>query len=162
MVDGEWQTGPNFIQQFKPELYYGVAPLPYPKDHPERQNTSVLEGTVAMIPSGSPNQAAAADLLAWMMSPQVLADEMVANFNLPTTKASAEDPRFHDNEKFGIFLNLMGDPNASTGVYTAVNTEVNTALGQIEEQVLHAGADPMPLLEEAQTQLQPKLDATLQ
>ena len=114
-----------------------------------------------MIPSGSPNQAAAADLLAWMMSPQVLADEMVANFNLPSTKSAAEDPRFHDNEKFGVFMNLMSDPNASTGIYTAVNSEVNTALGQIEEQVLHAGADPMPLLQEAQDALQPKLDATL-
>ena len=35
-------------------------------------------------------------------------------------------------------------------------------MGQIEEQVLHAGADPMPLLEEAQADLQPKLDAALQ
>ncbi|MBI1259774.1 MAG: extracellular solute-binding protein [Chloroflexi bacterium] len=162
MVDGEWQTGPNFISQYKPELYYGVAPFPAPKDHPELANTSVLEGTVVMIPSGTPNKAAAADLLAWMMSPQVLADEMVANFNLPSTKSAAEDPRFHDNEKFGVFMDLMNDPNASTGIYTALNSEVNTALGSIEEQVLHAGSDPLPLLQEAQDQLQPKLDATLQ
>jgi multiple sugar transport system substrate-binding protein len=161
MVDGEWQTGPNFIQQFKPELFYGVAPFPYPKDHPERANTSVLEGTVAMIPSGSPNQEAAADLLAWMMSSQTLADEMVANFNLPTTKASAEDSRFHESPKFEVFLNLMNDPNATTGIYTAINSEVDTALGQIEEQVLHAGADPMPLLKDTQDQLQPKLDESL-
>ncbi|MBZ0304099.1 MAG: ABC transporter substrate-binding protein [Anaerolineae bacterium] len=159
MVDGEWQTGPNFIQQFKPELYYGVAPFPYPTDHPERQNTSVLEGSVAMIPSGVANPQAAADLLAWMMSSETLADEMVANYNLPTTGAAAADPRFHENAKFETFLNLMNDPNATTGIYTAINSEVNTALGQIEEQVLHAGADPMPLLEEAQAQLQPKLDA---
>ena len=64
-----------------------------------------------------------------MMSPQVLADEMVANFNLPSTKSAAEDPRFHDNDKFGVFMNLMNDPNATTGIYTAVNSEVNTALG---------------------------------
>lgn len=162
MVEGEWQTGPNFIQQFKPELFYGVAPFPAPADHPERANTSVLEGTVAMIPSGSPNQEAAAALLTWMMSPEILADEMVANFNLPTTMASAEDPRFHESEKFEVFLNLMNDPNATTGIYTAINGEVDTALGQIEEQVLHAGADPVPLLEEAQAQLQPRLEETLQ
>ena len=161
MVDGEWQTGPNFIQQFKPELFYGVAPFPYPKDHPERANTSVLEGSTAMIPAGSPNKEAAASLLAWMMSSDILADEMYANFNLPTTVESAKDTRFHENPKFEMFLNLMNDPNASTGIYTAVNSEVNTTLAQIEEQVLHAGADPTPLLEEAQAQLQPKLDATL-
>lgn len=115
-----------------------------------------------MIPAGSPNQEAAADLLAWMMSSEILADEMAANFNLPTTVASAEDPRFHESAKFEVFLNLMNDPNATTGIYTAINSEVDTALSQIEEQVLHAGADPLPLLEEAQAQLQPRLDETLE
>ena len=162
MVDGEWQTGPNFIKALKPELYYGVAPFPYPADHPEMKNTNVLEGTVAMIPSGAANHDAAAALLAWMVSPEILADEMYANYNLPTTKAASEDPRFHESDKFEVFLNLMADPNATTGIYTAINAEVDTAMGQIEEQVLHAGADPMPLLEEAQADLQPKLDAALQ
>ncbi|HVU10302.1 MAG TPA: extracellular solute-binding protein [Phototrophicaceae bacterium] len=161
MLDGEWQTGPNFISLYKPELYYGVAPFPYPADHPERKNTNLLEGTVAMIPSGSPNQAAAADLLAWMESPQVVADEMYANFNLPTTTAAASDPRFTENDNFDVFLKLMNDPNATTGIYSAIDSEVTTSIGQIEEQVLHAGADPLPLLQEAQDQLQPKLDASL-
>lgn len=162
MMDGEWQTGPNFISLYKPELFYGVAPFPYPAANPERANTNLVQGTVVMIPAGSPNQEAAADLLAWMLSPEVIADQMVANYNLPTTQASAQDPRFLENEKFGVFMDLMMDPNATTGVYTAINAEVITALGQIEEQVLHAGADPVPLLEEAQAQLQARLDESLQ
>jgi multiple sugar transport system substrate-binding protein len=36
MVEGEWQTGPNFIPALKPELNYGVAAFPPPADHPER------------------------------------------------------------------------------------------------------------------------------
>jgi multiple sugar transport system substrate-binding protein len=162
MLDGEWQTGPNFISLYKPELFYGVAPFPYPADNPERANTSLVQGTVAMIPAGSPNQEAAADLLAWMMTPEILADEMVANYNLPTTESSAQDPRFLENDKFVVFMDLMADPNATTGVYTAINAEIITALGQIEEQVLHAGADPVPLLEEAQAALQARLDETLE
>jgi multiple sugar transport system substrate-binding protein len=158
MVEGEWQTGPNFIQNFKPELFYGVAPFPYPEAHPERANTNLLEGTVAMIPAGVADKEAAASLLAWMMSPEILAEEMVANYNLPTSNAAAADPRFHENEKFEVFLNLMADPNATTGIYTSINGEVNTALEQIEEQVLSAGADPVPLLEAAQAELQARLD----
>jgi multiple sugar transport system substrate-binding protein len=160
MVDGEWQTGVNFIQQFKPELNYGVAPFPHPADFPERQNTNLLEGSVAMIPRGWTKKLLA--LLAWMVSPEILAEEMVANFNLPTTKKAAEDPRFHENEKFVVFLDLMADLNATTGIYTAINQEMDTALGQIEEQVLHAGADPLPLLEEAQATLQAQLDEVLE
>ena len=158
MVDGEWQTGPNFIQNFKPELFYGVAPFPYPEANPERANTNLLQGTVAMIPAGVADKEAAASLLAWMMSPEILAEEMVANYNLPTSNAAAADARFHENEKFEIFLNLMADPNATTGIYTSINGEVNTALAQIEEQVLSAGADPVPLLEAAQADLQARLD----
>lgn len=161
MVDGEWQTGPNFISQFKPELAYGVAPFPHPKDKPEMARTNLLEGTVAMIPSGVQDKEAAARLLAWMMSPEILAEEMIANYNLPTSNAAAADPRFHESAKFEVFLSLMADPNATTGIYTAINAEVETALGQIEEQVLHAGADPLPLLEEAQAALQAQLDAAL-
>ena len=160
-VEGEWQPGPNFIQNYAPELYYGVAPLPPPAASPERANTNMVGGTVAMIPSGVEDKEAAWDLLAWMVSPEILAEEMVVNFNLPTSGEAAKDPRFHENEKFEVFLDLMADPNAHATVVTPINAEVETALGQIEEQVLHACADPLPLLEEAQARLQPELDAAL-
>jgi multiple sugar transport system substrate-binding protein len=161
MVDGEWQTGPNFISNFKPELNYGVAPLPPPASNPERANTGVVAGTVALIPSGVQDKEAAAKLLAWMMTPEIMAEEMCANYNLPTSKQAVDDPCFTENPKFVVFMDLLGNPNATHSIYTAINAEVNEALGQIEEQVLHAGADPLPLLEEAQTQLQPSLDETL-
>jgi ABC-type sugar transport system, periplasmic component len=161
MVDGEWQTGPNFISKFKPELNYGVAPFPYPKDHPERKNTNVLEGSVVMIPAGVADKEAAGKLLAWMVSPEIIAEEMIANYNLPTSKKAAEDPRFHESEKFEVFLALMADPNATTGIYTPINSEVYTAYQQIEEQVLNAGADPLPLAQEAEATLQAQLDEVL-
>ena len=162
MVEGEWQPGPNFIQNYKPELYYGVAPFPYPEADPARANTSVVSGSTVMIPSSAKNKEASAELLAWMMSPEVVAEEMVANFNLPSSATAAQDPRFHENEKFEVFLNLMGDPNAVAPVMSPINGEVSTALGQIEEEVLATCADPLPLLEAAQAELQPLLDAALQ
>lgn len=158
MVDGEWMVGPNFIGGLKPDLWYGVAPLPYPADHPERANTNTVGGTVAVIPSGVANPDAAGKLLAWMMSPEIVAEEMVANFNLPSSQEAAKDPRFLENDKFAMFMKLSSDPNATTQVFTGASTEINTELGQIEEKVLHAGEDPEPLLAEAQDKLQPILD----
>ncbi|MBX3014984.1 MAG: ABC transporter substrate-binding protein [Caldilineaceae bacterium] len=162
MVEGEWQPGPNFIQKFKPELYYGVAPFPYPAGTPERAGTTVVSGSVAMIPSSAKNKEASAKLLAWMMSPEVIAEEMIANFNLPSSAKAAEDPRFHENEKFEVFLTLMGGANATAPIMSPINGEVATALGQIEEQVLSTCAEPLPLLEAAQAELQPQLDAALE
>ncbi len=160
-VEGEWQPGPNFIQQFKPELFYGVAPFPPPASNPERANTSVVAGTVAFIPANVEDKEAAFDLLAWMMQPEIVADEMVANFNLPTSAQASEDPRFQENEKFVTFIELMNHPNAMAPILTPINAEVDTALAQIEEQVLLECVDPLPLLEQAQAELQPQLDAAL-
>lgn len=161
MVDGEWMVGPNFIGGLKPDLWYGVAPFPYPADHPERANTNLVGGTVAVIPSGVRDVEASGKLLAWMMTPEIVADEMVANYNLPSSKKAAEDPRFHEDEKFVLFMNLASDPNATSHIFTSISAELNTELELIEEQVLHAGADPEPLLEEAQAKLQAMLDKAL-
>lgn len=158
MADGEWQTGSNFIQKYKPELNYGVVAFPPPADHPERADTVVNAGTVALIPSGAKDKAASAKLLAWMMSPQIVADEMLANFNLPTSKKAAQDPRFQENPKFKVFVDLMSSKNAKGSITTLVSSEVATGLGQIEEEVLHAGKDPAPLLKEAQATYQAKLE----
>jgi multiple sugar transport system substrate-binding protein len=160
-VEGEWQPGPNFIQQYKPELFYGVAPFPPPAAQPERANTNVVQGTVAFIPANVEDKEAAFDLLAWMMSPAIVADEMVVNFNLPTSLQAAEDPRFLENEKFVTFINLMNDPNATAPIFSPINAEVDTALAQIEERVFLECVDPLPLLEAAQAELQPQLDAAL-
>ncbi len=160
-VDGEWQPGPNFISKFKPELNYGVAPFPALADHPERKNTATVAGTVAVIPAGAANKYASAKLLAWIMSPDIVAEEMSTNFNLPTSKKAANDPRFHSSQKFEVFLGLIGDKNSTYTLTSPVGTELSTELASIEEQVVHNGQDAGPLLKAAQAKVQPLLDKAL-
>lgn len=156
-VDGEWMTGPNFISKFKPEASYGVAPFPPPAAHPERANTAVVQGTVAVIPSGAANKDASAKLLAWMMSPSVVSEEFCFNANLPTSKKAAQDPCFTSNPKFQVFMKLISDPNAKILVTTPISLEFNDAWTLVEEKVLHTGADPKPLLDQLQAEFEPKL-----
>jgi len=156
-VDGEWMTGPNFISAFKPEASYGVAPFPPPADHPERANTAVVQGTVAVIPVGAKNKDASAKLLAWMMSPAIVAEEFCFNANLPTSKKAAEDPCFTSNPKFKVFTDLISSPNAKIIVTTPISLEFNDAWALLEEQVLHTGADPKPLLDQLQAEFETKL-----
>jgi multiple sugar transport system substrate-binding protein len=161
MVDGEWFTGDNFIGLFGPELWYGVAPTPYPADHPNLAEANVVAGTVVVIPQGVKSQAASGDLLAWMMSPDIVAEEMVANFNLPSSKKAAEDPRFLENENFARFMDLANSANATHHIFTPVSGEMFNELELIEQAVLHTGADPEPLLQEAEQKLQTMLDEAL-
>jgi hypothetical protein len=46
-------------------------------------------------------------------------------------------------------------------VLNPVHTDIQTELGLIFEKVAHAGADPEPLLKEAQAKLQTQLDQAL-
>jgi len=161
MVEGEWQTGPNFISKYKPELNYGVVAFPPPAGNPERAKTVVAQGTVAVIPAKARDKEASAKLLAWMLSPEIIAEEMVTNANLPTSKKAALDPRFSESPKFKVFVDLMASPNAKAMITTPISLELNDALGTVEEQVLHTGADPEPLLNEVQQKFAPMLEEAL-
>jgi multiple sugar transport system substrate-binding protein len=161
-VDGEWMTGPNFISAFKPEASYGVAPFPPPADHPERANTAVVQGTVAVIPAGAKNKDASAKLLAWMMSPEVVAEEFCFNANLPTSKKAAEDKCFTENPKFKVFTDLMASPNASNIVTTPISLEFMDGYGVAGvERVVHNGEDPKTVMDELQAEFEPKLQESL-
>lgn len=160
-VDGEWMTGPNFISAFKPEASYGVAPFPPPADHPERANTATVGGTVAVIPSGAKNKDASAKLLAWMMSPPIVAEEFCFNANLPTSKKAAEDKCFTQNPKFKVFMDLMASPNATYIITTPISLEFNDAYGVVLEKAVHNGEDPKSLLDQLQAEFEPKLQAAL-
>ena len=158
MVEGEWQTGPNFIPALKPELNYGVTAFPPPADHPERAGTIVNQGTAVVIPSGAPNKDASAKLLAWMMSPAIVAEEFCFNANLPTSKKAAEDPCFKElGDKFQVFVDLMSSENAFAVLTTPLSFELNDALGSAEEEILLTGADPKGLLDAIQAEFEPKL-----
>jgi len=157
MVEGEWQVGPNFIPALKPELNYGVAAFPPPADHPERVGTIVNQGTAVVIPSGAADKEASAKLLAWMMSPAIVAEEFCFNSNLPTSKKAAEDPCFKElGEKFQIFVGLMASENASAMLTTPISFELNDALTSAEEAILYTGADPKETLDAVQAEFDPK------
>ena len=158
MVEGEWQVGPNFIPALKPELNYGVTAFPPPADHPERAGTIVNQGTVVVIPSGAADKEASAKLLAWMMTPAIVAEEFCYNANLPTSKKAAEDPCFTAlGDKFKVFVDLMASENAYAMITTPISFELNDALGAAEEAILYTGADPKTELDAIQAEFESKL-----
>jgi multiple sugar transport system substrate-binding protein len=159
MVEGEWQVGPNFIPKLKPELNYGVTAFPPPAANPERAGTIVNQGTVVVIPSGAADVDASAKLLAWMMTPEIVAEEFCYNANLPTSKKAAENPCFQElGPKFQVFVDLMNSPNAYAVITTPLSFELNDALAAAEEAILYTGADPQATLDAVQAEFEPKFN----
>ena len=127
MIEGEWQ--PNFIRDAGVNLDYGVAAPPHPAANPERKGTVSVAGTIMAIPAGVKNPDLSAKALAFLQGPKPLADFMVNNKNLPTTQAAAADPRFREDAKFAVFMDLLAGPNAKSHTLTPINSEVNAAIG---------------------------------
>ena len=152
MIDGQWQASPDTLSQKEPQVNYGVAPFPPPSAHPERANTAVVRGPVLIIPAGAMDKEAAIQLLAWMTSPEILAEAAYANSLLPTSHTSAQDPRFQQIPNFKVFVDLLAHPNAKPAVTTPISLELNEALGQVEKELLYKGGDPVPLLNEVQAE----------
>jgi multiple sugar transport system substrate-binding protein len=160
-VDGEWQVGPNFIPQLAPSLNYGIAAFPIDTNNPDKEGSGVVNGTVAMIPSHAANKEWSGKLLAWMVSPDIVAEEFSFNANLPTSKKAAEDPRFAAIKGFDTFINIMGNPASQDWITSPIQQELTTDMGTAEEKVLRECADPKPLLDEIQAKYAPLLAESL-
>jgi multiple sugar transport system substrate-binding protein len=116
MVDAQWCVMSNGLSREELAETYGVAPIAPLSAHPERAMTTLVQGPVVIIPTGAVDKEAAAGLLAWMMSPQVVAEVAYDTSTLPTSRTAARDPRFHEIPYFQLFMDLMAHPNARPAV----------------------------------------------
>ena len=158
IIAGQWQAGLKGFSQEGGRVNYGVAPVPPPAGYPERANTAVVYGPVVFIPGGSVDKEITADLLAWMMSPEIVVEEALATASLPASRTAAQDPRFDQVPFFEVFMDLLAGPNARPAITTPVNQELHEALGQVEEKLLRGGGEPVLLLTEAQAELVSELE----
>jgi multiple sugar transport system substrate-binding protein len=160
MIEGEWQ--PTFIRRNAPNLNYGVAAPPHPAANPERKGTVVVGGTVMAIPAGVKNAELSAKALAYLQGPEPLATFMSQNGNLPTTGTAAKDPRFLEDPKFKVFLDLLAGPNAKSHVFSPVNSELMTVVGEAEENSFRDPAfDIKAFFDEKIPPIQAELDKAL-
>jgi ABC-type glycerol-3-phosphate transport system substrate-binding protein len=140
---------------------YGVTLFPAPVAHPERANTAVVRGPVVILPAGARDREAAGQLLAWMMSPEIVAEAAYANSVLPTSRTAGQDPRFQEMPNFRVFVDLMAHPNAEPALVTPIRAQLNESLGEAEAELLRKGGDPVSLLNEVQVELSRQSEAVL-
>jgi multiple sugar transport system substrate-binding protein len=116
MVDAQWHVLSNALSREELAGTYGVAPFPPPFAHPERAKTTLVQGPVVLMPEGAVDKEAAASLLAWIMSPEVVAEMAHATSSLPTSRLAARDPRFQEIPFLEVFMDLVAHPNARPAV----------------------------------------------
>lgn len=154
MVDGQWQDGSKYLSAFAPTLDYGVAPLPSPADFDEFRGSSLIQGPVMIIPAGAKDGDAAAELVAWLLSPERQA-EAAAAFDFLPSRISALD--FMTSAKYpnlAVFLSILNDKNTSAVVPLEGVREINRAVLEGERKVLHEALLPELFFSEVQNGLE--------
>jgi hypothetical protein len=111
-----------------------------------------------MLPAGAIDREAAQGLLAWMMSPEIVAEVAYDSAMLPTSRTAAQDPRFGGIPDYQVFLELVTHPNAGGAGPAPISRELNEALARVEDTLLERGGDAMSLLNEVQAELAPRLE----
>ncbi|MFC4452871.1 ABC transporter substrate-binding protein [Deinococcus sonorensis] len=84
-VNGQWHG--NYLKRYKPNLNYGVVPIPYPVGG--TPNATWINSNAWLVPKGSKNPEAALKFIAYMSQPEVSAKHADAVYNIsPITGAS--------------------------------------------------------------------------
>ena len=116
MIDGQWQVLSDTFSQENPKKNYGVEQVPLSSAHPEMADTVVVQGPVVFIPAKAMDKNAAAQLLAWMTSPEILADAAYTHAMLPASQTAAQDARFQNNPDLKLFIEILARSNTKNSL----------------------------------------------
>jgi len=160
MINGQWN--PYWAHEYKPGLEYGVAPIPAPRNRPDRRGTTWFGGNLFCIPKGSRNPEEAWKLLAWMQTPEaqyLFADTM---HGVPNVRAAMRDPRLRTGESwrplYGRFIDLALSPTAGHFPVLPVSGLYYTQLLDSLDMVLDGQKTPRQALGDVGVRVQRELD----
>ncbi|MEW5869536.1 MAG: hypothetical protein AB1894_09700 [Chloroflexota bacterium] len=98
----------------------------------------------------------AVKLLAWMMSPEIVAEISLANTMLPTSQTAAEDTRFQAIPYIDVFLDLLNNPSTRFIPLFSDSVKLNATMHEVEKTTLYEeNRTPKALLDEVQTEFTP-------
>jgi multiple sugar transport system substrate-binding protein len=162
-ISGEWN--PSWAYQYSPKTHYGVAPLPYAADRPDRAGTVWLVDNLFCIPRGAHHAKEAWDFLAWTQSAK--AQQMFAYtlHNVPNMRAELHDPKLRMGEPwrpyYARFLDLAGTANAATFPVLPVAALYSNEVGNAFEAVCYGSKQPAQALADVKRRVQPEMDKYL-
>jgi multiple sugar transport system substrate-binding protein len=146
VVQGPWLA--NVINQFKPDLDYGVAPIPVAEGlYREGEPIGLVESDVLMIPRNAPNKDAAMEFVAYTQRPEIVERLSTAHFK-NTTLASASEAfvKNHPNRGIAVFNAIANSPRGYLAARTRVWPEFKDLLDAAQQQIWSCEETPKEIL----------------
>jgi len=138
---------------FPEALNVGVSHIPFPSEAFERVGTFLFGGNTIIVPKVADSQRIIR-FIEWMISPEISAQIACGEKNYPANREGLRAPCFSDREDVEINIPFLESNNGYVRLSTPASSELETALGQLEKQVLSSGEDPGSNLELIQKQLE--------
>jgi multiple sugar transport system substrate-binding protein len=102
-VSGNWRVAQS--HRFKPDVKYGVVPLPGPEG--PAPYASWAGGWSWVVPSGVKDVATCFDIVNYICGPTGQDIYNKKTFHIPTNKKSAEDPFYRADPLHAVFMDLL-------------------------------------------------------
>lgn len=138
---------------FPEDLNVGVSHIPFPGDALDRTGTFLFGGNTIIVPKNVDSQKTI-QFIEWMISPEISARVACVGKIFSANREGLRDPCFSDRLDVGNYIPMLESTIGYVRLSTPASPELETAIGQVEKQVLFSGADPGPLLEQIFTQLE--------
>ena len=154
-VTGNWFT--NALQIYAPNVNYGVAKIPVPPGG--RENGTLLNSNVFMIPKGSKNVDLAAEFVKFSLSPEVNGSNFDQWRSIPVTDSKFDEVSWtkKGDASYKLERELANSANAGHPALTKISPQLSDELEALRDDVIYNDKDPKQLLQSLQDKLQPEL-----
>lgn len=133
------------IKRYAPELDFGVAPIPTPKE----RTTWSAGFNYEIIDNKDEKRAAAAwELMKYLTSPEVQVKIHESSGSLVSNMKAAKDPKFMEDPVWSMVVDQMETTRFIE--YIDAMPSWHSNLDTVEQSVLNSGVDPQKALEDAQ------------
>lgn len=162
--NGQWNT--YWAYHYSPNTHYGISPLPYPADHPERAGTVWLGSNPFCIPQGAKHAKEAWEFLAWTQSLEGQRRFAMTLHGIPNIRAELKDPALRTGEpwrpEYGKFMDLADSPNATHFPPLPVASLYVNELGNAVDTICYGHKTPRAALASVRRRVQKEMDAYYQ
>ncbi len=132
-IDGEWF--PTFIDMYKPDFNYGIAPIPYNPDKPEFKDRGFIGGGALYIPKTCTHPKEAFDFIKYLIDDAQL-PFCIDKGSLPSTKSALADPMLVEKAPtMKPFIDLALAGKLVTPVKVKYLTELNKSVNDAAQRV---------------------------
>lgn len=157
-IDGEYFA--NIIHNNKPNLNYGIAPVPYDAGKPEAKNNGYMNVNVIFIPKGAAHPKAAWKFLKWLTAKKQMIQFDVALGNLAPRKSAVNDPAFKNVPGFNVVAPYAKSANLQPLPNLPFLSDYLTELSKQEDNIFRGKVSLDKGLKAVKTKIQPMVKKT--